>query len=175
MTNKQELTPAIIDLEASGFGRRSYPIEIGIALASGQTHCFLIKPHALWTYWDNNAERVHGISREILDSRGREIIEIATSLNELLYGQTIYSDGWGMDMSWLGKLYELAGIAQQFRLAQLQALFQPQQYERWHDTYKQLQNDLKLKRHRASADALLIQQTFIHTREQFDTKIKVAR
>ena len=29
--------PAIIDIEASGFGPDGYPIEIGVALSSGQT------------------------------------------------------------------------------------------------------------------------------------------
>ena len=33
-------TPTIIDVEASGFGPRSYPIEIGVALESAR-HCLL--------------------------------------------------------------------------------------------------------------------------------------
>ncbi len=166
MTTKLNSPPIIIDLEASGFGRKSYPIEIGIALASGKTHCYLIKPHSNWTFWDDEAEKVHGISRKVLNSRGRDIKEIARSLNDLLLGQTIYSDGWGMDISWLGKLYDLADIPQQFHLAQLQSLFQPQQYELWHSAYQQLQQKLDLQRHRASSDALLIQQTFIQTSTQ---------
>ena len=38
------LPPNIIDIEASGFAVQGYPIEIGIALASGGTYCTLIRP-----------------------------------------------------------------------------------------------------------------------------------
>jgi hypothetical protein len=40
--------PAIIDIEASGFGPDGYPIEIGVALSSGQTFCALILPEPEW-------------------------------------------------------------------------------------------------------------------------------
>jgi hypothetical protein len=39
--------PFIIDVEASGFGAESYPIEIGIALAEGSKYCALIIPSAV--------------------------------------------------------------------------------------------------------------------------------
>ena len=46
--------PLIIDVEASGFGSKSYPIEIGVALNDGQRFCTLILPAPNWTHWDNN-------------------------------------------------------------------------------------------------------------------------
>ena len=38
------MAPIIIDIEASGFGRGSYPIEVGLVLPDGTPHCFLIAP-----------------------------------------------------------------------------------------------------------------------------------
>jgi hypothetical protein len=43
--------PIIIDVEASGLGHGSYPIEVGFALADGETHCRLIKPEEDWQHW----------------------------------------------------------------------------------------------------------------------------
>jgi len=157
------ITPHIIDLEASGFGRGSYPIEVGLALADGSTHCYLIKPHPRWTHWDKHSEKVHGIRREILHRHGLEVREVAAQLNRLLHGQTVYSDGWAFDSSWLALLYETAGLHQAFKIAQLQTLFTPRQYETWHRTHQQLAKELNLKRHRASSDAYLIQQTFLRS------------
>ena len=51
--------PAVLDVEASGFGRESYPIEVGYVLSGGQTYCSLIRPLPEWTHWDPQAERVH--------------------------------------------------------------------------------------------------------------------
>ena len=50
-------TPLIIDVEASGFGGASYPIEIGVALDDGHKYCALILPEPEWTHWDAAAER----------------------------------------------------------------------------------------------------------------------
>ncbi len=56
--------PIILDIEASGFGRSGYPIEIGYALPDGQTWCSLIRPEPEWTHWDPSAEAVHHISQD---------------------------------------------------------------------------------------------------------------
>ena len=50
--------PACLDMEASGFGRHSYPIEVGFVLGDGQSWCTLIRPAADWTHWDPAAERL---------------------------------------------------------------------------------------------------------------------
>ena len=162
MLNKQ--TPIIIDVESSGFGKGSYPIEIGIALADHSTHCFLIKPAEGWEQWNEESEQLHKISRETLQTRGRDITEVADELNALLKGKTVYSDGWGMDNSWIGLLYDTAERWQHFKVAQLQALFNEQQYDNWHDTYKEIQQQLNITRHRASSDALVIQKTYLNSR-----------
>ena len=43
--------PLIIDVEASGFGPLSYPIEVGLALSAGEKYCSLILPAADWTHY----------------------------------------------------------------------------------------------------------------------------
>ena len=63
--------PVIIDIEASGFGRGSYPIEIGYYQPDGQSFCSLIRPDPAWTHWDDSAEQVHGIARPLLDIDGQ--------------------------------------------------------------------------------------------------------
>jgi len=62
----QIFRPFIIDVEASGFGPMSYPIEIGIAMESGKRYSILILPADEWTYWDEEAEKVHLITRDTL-------------------------------------------------------------------------------------------------------------
>ena len=52
------MVPAFIDVEASGFGRHSYPIEVGVVLPDRESHCFIISPPTHWSYWDPEAEAV---------------------------------------------------------------------------------------------------------------------
>ncbi len=153
--------PTIIDVEASGFGQGSYPIEIGVALPDGQTACFLIKPHEEWNHWDAAGEKAHGISRELLAKQGKSLSVVAQTLNTLLAGKTVYSDAWSFDSSWIALLYHKAELPQMFKIDQLQTLFQEMHYELWHPTHERVRRDLNITRHRASSDAYLIQQTFL--------------
>ena len=158
--------PIIIDVEASGFGAGSYPIEVGFVLPDGSPTCFLINPAEEWTHWDSSAEQVHGIQRVALEKFGCTVTEAAQRLNEKLRGNTVYSDGWSHDFSWLGLLFECSGITQRFRLESLRAILNEQQIEQWHETKKKVQVELGLERHRASADARILQQTFLRTLER---------
>lgn len=157
----QDLIPAVIDVEASGFGAGSYPIEVGVVLPNGRSHCYLIRPAESWSHWDPEAEAVHGIRREILESRGAAIDEVARTLNRILQGQTVYSDAWGHDRSWLARLFEEAEISQHFRLESLRSLLTDHQLERWQSTREQVIREVGQVRHRASVDALIVQQTFL--------------
>ncbi len=161
MAREALFVPAVIDVEASGFGRGSYPIEVGVALPDGRTACFLIRPAEPWTHWDPAGEAVHGISREILLRHGKPVHHVARELNELLADGTVYSDGWGHDSGWIARLFDQAGLPQRFRVAQLQGLFGEAHYELWHATYEEVARTLDFRRHRASSDAYLIQQTYI--------------
>ena len=156
--------PTVLDMEASGFGRASYPIEVGYALPDGQTFCTLIRPEPGWTHWDTAAERVHHISRQAALQHGKPAADVARLLNQRLDGQTVYSDGWAHDYPWLGSLFEAAGLTPTFKLDNLRALLSDQEANHWHVVKRQVSRELHLERHRASADAKLLQMTLLRLR-----------
>ncbi len=155
--------PVVIDLEASGFGHGSYPIEVGVALEDGSTRCFLIRPAADWTHWDAEAEAMHGISRDLLMSHGHSVSEVAEQLNELLLYKMVYSDAWGHDQSWLALLFDTAGLPRRFRVESLRCLLQEDHLDYWHTEKAAALRGLKNVRHRASNDALVLQRTLLGT------------
>lgn len=159
----QPKEPLIIDVEASGFGGHSYPIEIGLALDDGTKFCTLISPAPDWTHWDESAEEVHRVSRDILETYGKPLEEVAAFLNHILIGKTVYSDGWVVDKPWLTKLFHAAGIEMDFNVSSLEMILTPAQMEQWHETKDQVLADMDLKRHRASYDAMVIQETYMRT------------
>ncbi|WP_317931309.1 hypothetical protein [Halioxenophilus sp. WMMB6] len=157
--------PVIIDIEASGFGPDSYPIEVGAVLANGRRFSRLIKPFPEWQYWSNEAAAMHGISRSLLEQRGHNGHEVAHELNLLLAGQQTYSDCWVVDKPWLDKLFFQAGLPMQFILSPIEALLPDEQIACWDRVKLDVINQLNVKRHRASTDALIIQQTFMASRK----------
>jgi hypothetical protein len=154
------LAPTVLDVEASGFGRSSYPIEVGFVLPTGHTFCTLIRPEPDWTHWDEQAAHTHHISRELILERGAPAMEVAARLNADLRGQTVYSDGWANDYSWLGALYDAAQMAPSFRLENLRQLLTESEAERWHIVKAEISAERGAQRHRASSDARLLQLTF---------------
>ncbi len=153
------MLPAVIDIEASGFGRESYPIEVGVVLPDGKSFCYLIKPDCDWTHWDSKAEQVHGIPRDLLLEKGMDPYQVAVDLNDLLCGTKVYTDAWSFDLSWLGKLYNQAEVTQLYSLESMRALMSEQQSELWHETKESVIQEFNLKRHRASSDAKILQET----------------
>lgn len=149
-----------IDVEASGLGSGSYPIEVGVALADGSTHCTLVRPADDWTHWDKTAEELHGISRESLLVSGRAPIDVAMMLNEILAGQTVYSDAWGNDACWLARLFDEAGIAQRFKVDSVVSAVETELLDLWSYAKEQAERKLFLRRHRASNDALILYHTY---------------
>jgi hypothetical protein len=166
--------PAIIDIEASGFGNGSYPIEIGVILSSGLSYCALIYPDADWQHWDQQAEALHGISRKTLLAKGKAIALIAAELNELLADQTVYCDGWVVDKPWLTQLFQKSGAKPKFSLSALEMILKEPQMEIWATTKAQVIQDLALTRHRASADARIIQETYARTQQLTKTPHETA-
>lgn len=156
--------PAILDIEASGFGAHSYPIEIGLVRADGWRYCSLIVPQPDWTHWDSDAERVHGISRAALQSHGRPAAEVARTLNELLAGQTLYSDGWVVDLPWLRRLFYAVALEPAFELSPLERILSEGQMAHWHAVKAAVLAASGERRHRASSDAWVIQETWWRTR-----------
>ena len=156
--------PTILDLEASGFGRDSYPIEVGFVLPDGSSFCTLIRPAPGWTHWDPAAEQIHHIRREALVKHGRDVGEVARLLNDQLRGLTVFSDGWAHDYPWLSALYESAGMQPSYKLDSLRRLLNEQQAQDWHATLQAVSNELQAPRHRASADARRLQLTLQRVR-----------
>lgn len=155
------LAPTILDIEASGFGLGSYPIEVGFVTSEGQPWCSLVRPEPDWQHWDPQAAMVHGITREQLVRHGRSPREIAEVLNTRLAGQTIYSDAWAHDYAWLARLYDVADCSPHFKLDNLRALLTDAQAATWHEIKRSVAQRLGLQRHRASADAWVLQQTYL--------------
>lgn len=150
--------PAILDIEASGFGRGSYPIELGVVDPAGRSFCSLVRPEPDWLHWDPAAEALHGITRDLLDRHGRPARWIASEMNVRLAGQTVYCDGWGQDYSWLGRLFDAADLQPQFRLEDVRRLLTEEQALRWGELTASIRVRFAFARHRASNDARVLQE-----------------
>lgn len=166
MLEGHKQNPYIIDVEASGFGLSSYPIEVGIVLEPEVKFCTLITPAEEWVHWDNEAERIHGITRDCLFQHGKPINVVADELNRFLSGKTIYSDGWVVDKPWLITLYEQANIDMEFHISPIEMLLKEEQMLIWDKTKQEVIEKENVTRHRASNDAWIIQTTFNRTLEQ---------
>jgi hypothetical protein len=158
--------PAFIDVEASGLGGRSYPIEVGLITPEGSMYCSLIAPDPHWVgdgdaAWDEAAERVHGITRAILKIHGKPLLEVARDLNRIARGLTLFSDAWGNDYPWLSRLFDAADMPMRFQLESLRTLLDEAEAARWAAAKAEVIAELKLTRHRASSDARILQRTLV--------------
>lgn len=99
----------IIDIEASGFSLKGYPIEIAWRSENGSSDSFFIIPHEKWTFWCEDAEHdVHHISRESLHEKGISIEDACLRLNKALRGKTVYSDNARFDDLWIEDLFHFS-------------------------------------------------------------------
>ncbi|WP_428419337.1 hypothetical protein [Methylibium sp.] len=149
--------PTILDIEASGFGRGSYPIEVGFVLPDGRAWCSLIRPEPDWRHWDPQAQALHHIPRELALRHGRSAAEVAGSLNQRLHGSVAYCDGWAHDYPWLARLYDAAELTPSFRLEHLLSLLDEDQARRFDALKRQVIAESGVQRHRASTDARMLQ------------------
>ncbi|MEO8628375.1 MAG: hypothetical protein ABI612_09780 [Betaproteobacteria bacterium] len=156
--------PAVLDVEASGFGAGGFPIEVGFALEDGSSHCALIRPALSWTHWDPAAESIHGISHDVLLRLGRDVSEVARELNTLLRDRVVYSDGWGNDFTWLGLLFAEARVLPRFRVESLRTLLSDEEASRWHGVKDAVEGEMAFTRHRASGDAQVLQRTLLRVK-----------
>lgn len=118
---------AFIDLEASGLGARSWPVEVGWAGLAGDVHAILVQPHPAWPEeaWDMRAEALHGLTRETLEQSGKAAPEICQQLNDALTDVDVYSDAVDWDSFWLYRLFAAAGVRQRFALKDFGVLMRP--------------------------------------------------
>lgn len=115
-TNTQD--PIFIDIEASGLYLGSYPIEIGYGASKESITALLIDPSTVpdWKHWDQEAERVHGLSRKQLREQGLSPSLVAGVINNSLAGLTVYSNAPSFDWTWFMTLFDAANIQPSFRL-----------------------------------------------------------
>ena len=128
----------IMDIEASGLAKESYPIEIAWQHRYNPKCCdsFLIQPACEWTYWDEFAEReIHHIHRSDLSAFGIEVGKAAIRLNTQLSGQHVYSDAPTYDRQWLRKLFVSAGIDMEFKVMSVFGLIHPAKVQQYHHHY----------------------------------------
>lgn len=158
--------PIIIDndIEASGFGSGSDPIGVGVIMDDRLKCHSLIQLRQDWTHWRTGAEKVHGISLEILLAHSRQTFEVANRLNEMLRRRTACSDGWVVARRWLGWLYAAASMRCEFTLSWLEMLHSEQKLSAWADAKRVLLEKNRDPRHSASFYALMVKETFERTR-----------
>ncbi len=161
-----EALPVFLDIEASGFGAGSYPIEVGCVLPDGSAICCLVRPQDDWRHWDESAEMVHHITRELLIRHGLPIDDVVCRLDEALRDQDVFSDAWGNDYAWLSRLYDEAGRVPRFHLRSLRELLNEAEAARWHEVKKTVTDELHVTRHRASTDARILQAAYARLRAQ---------
>ena len=163
-----EIQPAL-SLESSGTGPGSFPIEIGFVLPDGASYCTLIRPQPHWIHWDADAERRHRIARETAVKHGRDAADVARQLNARLAGRTLYCDGAADVRTWLQMLFEAAATPLEFGVEDLRALLNEREAAFWHVLRQQVATEMRLQRHRASADAKILQGTLARMRGPLGT------
>lgn len=151
----------VVDVEASGLHPDSYPIEVGIYDVYNPDNriSFYIKPEPNWTYWDYNAEQIHGLSREQIEEFGVPVTEACKRLNEIC-DSVLISDAPGFDANWLNVLYDAANMNPTFDVVGIQTVVP---WDRYSDCVAYMSQ--QKRPHRALADAELIARAvarFVH-------------
>ncbi|MGB0734046.1 MAG: hypothetical protein ACPGPF_09765 [Pontibacterium sp.] len=139
-----------VDIEASGLSEDSYPIEIAwVCEETHESDSFLINPSSIaqWHYWDETAEQIHGIQRELLLHEGIGVVEACERLNKALVGAALVSDALSFDGFWMSRLFVAASSTAQFDMIGLDDLLTQDQLQR----YKKVSRS-QLRRHRALPD-----------------------
>ncbi|WP_445361855.1 hypothetical protein ACJJIL_10075 [Microbulbifer sp. EKSA005] len=147
----------IIDFEASGLSKQSYPIEVGLCSETVEYQA-LIKPMPHWSYWSDDAESIHNISRSKLESEGIDPTTVAYSLNRILSGQVVYCDALQWDSFWCNALFSDTGIHQAFELRDIQELIggSENHLRAFINEREKLEDSDKFTVHRALDDAKII-------------------
>jgi len=96
--------PALIDFEASCLPEygQSYPIEVAIARIDGESRAWLVRPLEAWRHWDwsEEAEKLHGISREMLRKEGLPAAQVLAEMARFVGDCEVYADA-DLDAYWL--------------------------------------------------------------------------
>ena len=101
----------IIDFEASSLRKTSHPIEVAWGEHPDNIRSFLLNPDYMpgWTDWNPKSVEFHGITRQLLRSRGVDPRQAARQMVEALAGQSVYSDEPRYDRRWKDRLLADSG------------------------------------------------------------------
>jgi DNA polymerase III epsilon subunit-like protein len=101
-----------INFEASSIGVGSFPIEVGWCHLNGRGTSHLIRPDQSWTAWSLASQRIHGISREELQTKAAPVEQVAHSVAAALAPEraVVLSDAPLFDQFWLNKLLVQGGV-----------------------------------------------------------------
>lgn len=154
---RSDAGPLAIDFEASclPWHGRSYPIEVGIADEEGAARSWLIRPAPDWEgwTWTEEAEALHGLTRERLRDEGQPVTLVASQLSEAIGGRSLIADS-ELDSYWMRTLMAAAGFSQTFAIEHIVNLIgQLDLRDEDVRTCIELVDRQALPRHRAAADA----------------------
>lgn len=99
-----------LDFEASSLSKRSYPIEVAWVFEDNRSRSHLIRPAPSWLDWDPEAEAIHHISRDTLESDGADHVAVARTMVEELSGHDLVASAPSWDGKWLSYLLRSAGL-----------------------------------------------------------------
>jgi len=151
----------IVDVEASGLHFDSYPIEIAV-LVNGVCKSWLIKPRPGWTYWNEMAESMHGITRSELFAEGKDAGVVAKELLVFLddTNGVLYSDAAYWDNDWLDTLFFSVREAKTFHVGSVYDLLKKDQISVFDEIKAKLATSGKYRPHRAESDVRMIAEAY---------------
>jgi hypothetical protein len=116
-----------LDIEASGLGSASFPIEIGWVLDDeAEPESFLIRPHETWDFgtgWSAHSAALHGIAPALLEAEGLSVDEACTRLDQATHRRLVVSDAPQHDDWWLDCLYAAAGREKPWAVGDVERLY----------------------------------------------------
>lgn len=146
----------VIDFEASGLSKKSYPIEVGITNGIDNYNA-LIKPMSHWSYWEEKAEIIHNIPLNEVMRNGKDSLSVANELNNLLKNSIVYCDNIQWDGFWLNVLFSDNGLSPTFKILDIQDILKTgRQWRLFESKMEELEISNIYKKHRALDDAKAI-------------------
>ena len=99
-----------LDFEASSLSKASYPIEVGWVHEDGTGEGHIIRPAPDWTEWDDSAEAIHHISRQMLQTDSEPHEQVCARLLTLFEAGTVLASAPSWDGHWLSMLLRASGL-----------------------------------------------------------------
>jgi len=108
----------VIDVESTGLNNNSMPIQLAWTDNDGEYISVFIKyeDSLIERIWEEEAEGVHGISKEFLSKYGISPESACKVINDSVSGKELYSDAIDMDSKWMLGLFEFSECDMEFSL-----------------------------------------------------------